>query len=252
MGSNRVSFPLSIPVPLVLKDYPANLCGVELRLCDDLSPTWAEIGGEGFWSLSSAKEGNGVNELRDNNPNTFWQSDGSGPHTITIQFRKMMRISRIDLLLNYKADESYTPKVVVIRMGYTERETFVVMEAEFDSRCSEQRGDTWWAICFDPMEALKAYPGYDISTLNPEEMTELKTMFKNIRYLEAFCIQLIITQNYTNGKDSHIRQIRIYGPANDIITSEQASHLPFLPNRGATEEGPSKDSQQRSFRNMII
>jgi anaphase-promoting complex subunit 10 len=43
-----------------------------------------EIGDLAVWTLSSAKQGNGVDQLRDNNINTFWQSDGQQPHFINI------------------------------------------------------------------------------------------------------------------------------------------------------------------------
>ena len=35
-----------------------------------------EIGDLAVWTLSSAKAGNGVDQLRDNSISTFWQSDG--------------------------------------------------------------------------------------------------------------------------------------------------------------------------------
>ena len=35
-----------------------------------------EIGDQAVWSLSSAKSGNGVDQLRDGQVATFWQSDG--------------------------------------------------------------------------------------------------------------------------------------------------------------------------------
>jgi anaphase-promoting complex subunit 10 len=42
--------------------------------------------------LSSAKAGNGVEQLRDENTNTFWQSDGAQPHFVNIQFMKKTRV----------------------------------------------------------------------------------------------------------------------------------------------------------------
>lgn len=42
--------------------------------------------------MSSAKAGNGVDQLRDDNTSTFWQSDGAQPHTINIQFMKKTRV----------------------------------------------------------------------------------------------------------------------------------------------------------------
>ena len=47
-----------------------------------------EIGQMGVWSLSTAKPGNGVEQLRDDNIETYWQSDGPQPHLINIQFHK--------------------------------------------------------------------------------------------------------------------------------------------------------------------
>ncbi len=51
-----------------------------------------EIGSLAVWSVSSAKPGNGVELLRDNNTDTYWQSDGMQPHMVSIQFQhKVMR-----------------------------------------------------------------------------------------------------------------------------------------------------------------
>lgn len=47
-----------------------------------------EIGALAVWSLSTAKPGNGVEQLRDDNIDTYWQSDGPQPHLINIQFHK--------------------------------------------------------------------------------------------------------------------------------------------------------------------
>lgn len=38
-----------------------------------------EIGDDAIWSLSSAKTGNGIEQLRDNNLETYWQSGTAGP-----------------------------------------------------------------------------------------------------------------------------------------------------------------------------
>jgi len=40
-----------------------------------LSPSLRELGDDAVWSLSSAKQGNGVEQLRDDDTNTFWQSE---------------------------------------------------------------------------------------------------------------------------------------------------------------------------------
>ncbi len=51
-------------------------------------PNKRELGVEAVWSLSTAKPGNGVAQLRDDNIDTYWQSDGAQPHLINIQFQK--------------------------------------------------------------------------------------------------------------------------------------------------------------------
>ena len=43
-----------------------------------------EVGDLAVWTLSSAKHGNGVDQLRDDLITTFWQSDGHQPHLVNI------------------------------------------------------------------------------------------------------------------------------------------------------------------------
>ena len=47
-----------------------------------------EIGGQAVWSVTTAKAGNGVDLLRDNKEDTYWQSDGPQPHLISVQFQR--------------------------------------------------------------------------------------------------------------------------------------------------------------------
>ncbi|CAK0870526.1 unnamed protein product [Prorocentrum cordatum] len=76
-----------------------------------------EVGDEAAWSLSSAKPGNGVEQLRDGNTETFWQSDGPQPHLINIQFQRKLRVSELRIFTNHKVDESYTPSCISVRIG---------------------------------------------------------------------------------------------------------------------------------------
>lgn len=56
----------------------------------------AEIGSQAVWSVTSAKAGNGVELLRDGKEDSFWQSDGPGPHHINVQFQKKVRRTCLD------------------------------------------------------------------------------------------------------------------------------------------------------------
>lgn len=48
----------------------------------------SEIGQQAVWTVTSAKPGNGVDMLRDNKEDTYWQSDGAQPHLVNIQFQR--------------------------------------------------------------------------------------------------------------------------------------------------------------------
>jgi anaphase-promoting complex subunit 10 len=43
--------------------------------------------------VTSAKQGNGVEALRDGKDDTYWQSDGAQPHLVNIQFQRKVHLS---------------------------------------------------------------------------------------------------------------------------------------------------------------
>uniref|UniRef100_A0A8C3MC40 Anaphase-promoting complex subunit 10 n=1 Tax=Geospiza parvula TaxID=87175 RepID=A0A8C3MC40_GEOPR len=79
--------------------------------------TVREIGSQAVWSLSSCKPGFGVDQLRDDNLETYWQSDGSQPHLVNIQFRRKTTVKTLCIYADYKSDESYTPSKISVRVG---------------------------------------------------------------------------------------------------------------------------------------
>ena len=50
--------------------------------------------------------------LRDDNLETYWQSDGAQPHLVNIQFQKKVHMMELLLYADFKHDESYTPNKV--------------------------------------------------------------------------------------------------------------------------------------------
>ena len=56
-----------------------------------------------------------MEQLRDNNLETYWQSDGTQPHNITVQFLRKVAISEVCLYLDFSLDESYAPKKICVR-----------------------------------------------------------------------------------------------------------------------------------------
>ncbi|KAF9593075.1 hypothetical protein IFM89_020139 [Coptis chinensis] len=76
-----------------------------------------EMAKNAAWSVSSCKTGNGVQFLRDDNLDTFWQSDGAQPHLVNIQFQKKVKLQLVVLYVDFKLDESYTPSKISVRAG---------------------------------------------------------------------------------------------------------------------------------------
>jgi anaphase-promoting complex subunit 10 len=152
-----------------------------------------EIGEQAVWILSSAKLGNGVDQLRDNDTATFWQSDGTIPHLINIQFMKKTRVSQIAMYLDFKSDESYTPNKISIKGGLNLQDLKEISLVEL------KEPQEWFIF---PLKAKLTDGGEKYSQKN-----------KNHRpYVYTMNIQIVILQNHHMGKDTHIRQIKIYGP----------------------------------------
>ena len=85
------------------------------------------------WSLSSAKAGSGVDQIRDGTSETYWQSDGGQPHYLLVHFSRRVCVSHVVLYLDYNLDESYTPKKVSIKMGMTLQDLKLVSMVEFNA-----------------------------------------------------------------------------------------------------------------------
>lgn len=140
-----------------------------------------ELGDEAVWTISTTKPGNGVEQLRDNNIETYWQSDGAHPHTITIQFVRKVNVSEVCLYLDYGLDESYAPKKINIRSGTTLHDLIDICGIELNE-----------PIGWIP---LQLYLDTDVT-----------------KYLRTHLIQIQILSMHQNGRDTHIRQVKIFGP----------------------------------------
>lgn len=148
-----------------------------------------EIGKLAVWSVSSAKPGNGVDLLRDSNLDTFWQSDGAQPHLVNIQFQKKVRLQQLAIYVDYKHDESYTPNKISVRVGNSFHDLREVKQIELDEPIG------WVRISLCPNDSIE--------------------------FLRAFLIQLAVLSNHQNGRDTHIRQIKIYGPRQSAVIGHQ-------------------------------
>ncbi|KAG4073156.1 hypothetical protein HA402_002545 [Bradysia odoriphaga] len=138
-----------------------------------------EVGSQAVWSLSSCKPGFGVEQLRDNCMDTYWQSDGQLPHLVNIQFQRKTTINQIYIYTDYKLDESYTPSKISIRSGthFNDLQEIEIVEL------NEPAG---WVVI--PIEDIREQP------------------------IRTFMIQIAVISNHQNGRDTHMRQIKIHSP----------------------------------------
>ncbi|KAG0324034.1 Anaphase-promoting complex subunit 10 [Dissophora globulifera] len=138
-----------------------------------------EIGRLATWSVSSAKTSHGLDMLRDNNLDTYWQSDGPQPHLVNMNFEKKTSVQQVSIYYDLKQDESYTPLRISIRAGtaYHDLKELVNMEVE---------GITGWANI------------------------TLEDALGSGRPPRVFMLQLAIISNQLGGRDTHIRQIKLF------------------------------------------
>ncbi|KAH9925533.1 anaphase-promoting complex subunit 10 [Fomitopsis serialis] len=156
---------------------------------------WPDIGHLAKWSVSSYKFGFGPECLTDDDPDTFWHSDGPQPHFITIEFPRKVAVQvpylKLSVYLSFPLDDSYTPATLAVRAGTGPADLQDVRILTLE------KPDGW--ITFD----VSAEPSEDADGCKP---------------INAYVVQLIILANHMNGKDTHVRGLHILDldtPANN-------------------------------------
>ena len=160
----------------VLDSSAETVSEIEQRL-NDLTAK-REIGGIAQWSVSSCKQGFGVDQLRDNSTETYWQSDGALPHFINIQFQRSLKITHVFFHVNLAQDESYTPHQIRLRVGSQFNDLHEIASITLDQPAG------WHEI-------------------NLKQLHEDEDIY-------AHYVQLCIESNHQSGKDCHIRQVKIF------------------------------------------
>ena len=189
-----------------------------------------DIGHDAAWSVSTAKHGNGVEMLMDGSPETYWQSDGGHPHTITIRFPKLTLLAGVGVLLNHNADESYTPKCVLCVYGTHERDG-----QELVANVYRPNG---WLIIEPPQEAkgscfagaqpqgaagswgapvLLQDEAGSTMTVFPSRLGELLPRTSPMHFSASdLCgvwvnyVNIVIEENHDDGRDTHVRGVRLF------------------------------------------
>lgn len=116
-----------------------------------------------------------------------YRSDGPQPHKLTIYFVKRVGIRVIRFYVDYREDESYTPTKIVFKSGTSENNLIEFATMNMDSPYGWQ-------------DVPIAGAGGD-----PDGNT-----------LVSYVLQMQILENHQNGKDTHLRGIKIYAFDPDI------------------------------------
>jgi len=146
-----------------------------------------EVGNQATWSLSSCKPGFGVEQLRDDNYETYWQSDGQLPHLVNIQFKRKTTVSAVAIYTDFRHDESYTPSKVSVRCGTN----------------------------FNDLQEIEV-----VDLKEPSGWVQIPLKDLNDRLVRSFMVQIAVISNHQQGRDTHLRQIKIYSPVvNQPVTT---------------------------------
>ncbi|KAH7320068.1 anaphase-promoting complex, subunit 10-domain-containing protein [Stachybotrys elegans] len=140
-----------------------------------------EISNLGRFTVSSHKPGNGVEELRSDDLKQYWQSDGPQPHRLTVYFVKRVGIREIRFFVDYNEDESYTPTKIVFKSGTSENNLIEFATMEMENPVG------WQQV---PITGAGGEP-------------DGNTLF-------SYVLQMQVLENHQNGKDTHLRGIKIY------------------------------------------
>ena len=206
---------------------------------------YRDIGNEAVWSVSSCKSGNGVAQLRDNQLDTFWQSDGHAPHVVSLVFGRKVRVCAVCFYVDYKVDESYTPLKVSVRGGSS-------IHAMHDVAVMELEEPTGWITVRTLVPQAKRHkladdeadeddkkrkkaaaeagglrPTSFFSASSPTgrllasgtaaaaDASATSASSSGLVYVPLRChhLQLVIHSSHQQGKDTHVREVRVYGDA---------------------------------------
>jgi anaphase-promoting complex subunit 10 len=120
-------------------------------------------------------------------------------------------LQKLSLYFSYKLDDSYTPAALSVRAGTSPGDLEEVRAVTLD------RPDGW--ITFD----VSAEPGDDGEGLCVHRIPILLFSFFFLNFkkpfsfassksIHAYILQVIVLANHMNGKDTHVRGMRILGP----------------------------------------
>lgn len=148
---------------------------------DPTSVGLKEINNLAHFGVSSHKPGNGVEELLSDDLDKYWQSDGQQPHFLTIHFLRRVEIRAIRFFVDHKQDESYTPTHITFHAGTGHHDL----------------------IQFADMPLIRPVGWQDVPLIHCGGGPDGHSLC-------CWIVQMQVKENHQNGKDTHIRGIKIY------------------------------------------
>jgi anaphase-promoting complex subunit 10 len=163
-----------------------------------------------------------VTQLRDESSDTYWQSDGPQPHLINIHFSRRKAVCEVAFYLDFNLDESYTPKRIGIKAGITHHDLEEVKVVELHEPVG------WVSVPLfaelDPLDDdIDDIDGGNNIEGNGEDENEASAnAVKRRKPLRTFLLQICVLSMHQNGRDVHVRQVKIFGPR---TTAGEASEI---------------------------
>ena len=142
---------------------------------------------EAVWTLSSARPGNGIPQLLGDDLTEFWQTDGTAPHIVSIQFRARTAVSEVVFYVDATADESYTPRAIAVRVGTLHHDLEELRRIELNAPIGGVRIPRAARV---PADAAAAGPP---------------------RALHTWYLQVVVHGMKANGRDMHMRGLKVLG-----------------------------------------
>jgi hypothetical protein len=186
------------------------------------------------WTLSSAKPGCALPQLRSSDTNLFWQSDGPQPHTLTLHFFKLVAIVKMRIYLDFDLDESYTPTKMKFYAGMSEGGL-----VEFGDWATTEITDPETGEVRSTVETVKGWIDVDLTGVGGREKRYYEAAEDDQAYaeqngdpaveakpgdvLKAMVVQLRICENHQNGKDTHVRGFQVFARDETVLRD---AHVP--------------------------
>lgn len=151
----------------------------ELSLMEDLT----NVSNLAYWKASSFKTSNPIENVINDYPESYWQSDGSQPHIVDIYFSKRIELALLAVFFGFEIDESYSPKVVKLYVGDSISD-LIYYEEWYIGKITQ-----WYVKKFPSLEDREGEQNIPI---------------------RCHILRLVFPVNHDNGKDTHLRGVRIY------------------------------------------